>query len=102
MHGRDKGKGRPITGHEDPEGEQTYISTLSSTSTLGGGGWSTPRPVRLTPRKDPVRIVYEAGWAPGPVWTGAENLISTGIRSPDRPARSESLYGLSYPDPRMV
>jgi hypothetical protein len=27
----------------------------------------------------------------GPVWTGAENLGSTGIRSPDRRARSESL-----------
>jgi len=26
-------------------------------------------------------------WAAGPVWTGAENLASTGIRSPDRPAR---------------
>ena len=34
----------------------------------------------------------EGGWAPGPVWTGAENLASTGIRSPDRPARSEPLY----------
>ena len=28
---------------------------------------------------------------------GAENLAPTGIRSPDRPARSESLYRLSYP-----
>jgi hypothetical protein len=25
------------------------------------------------------------GWAPGPVWKGAENLTPTGIRSPDRP-----------------
>jgi len=32
-----------------------------------------------------------------PVWTGEENLTRTGIRSPDRPARSESLYRLSYP-----
>jgi hypothetical protein len=31
---------------------------------------------------------------------GAENLSHTGIRSPDRPARSESLYRLSYPGPR--
>jgi hypothetical protein len=29
-----------------------------------------------------------------PVWTGAEYLALTGIRSPDRPARSESLYRL--------
>ena len=42
-------------------------------------------------------IVQEAGWAPGPVWTGTENLAPTGIRSPDRPARSLSLYQLSYP-----
>jgi hypothetical protein len=31
-----------------------------------------------------------------PVGTGVENLTSTGIRSPDRPARSQSLYRLSY------
>jgi len=43
--------------------------------------------------------VLMAGWAPGPVWTGAENLAPTGIRYPDRPARSESLYQLSYPSP---
>jgi len=51
--------------------------------------------VALPPEKDPVRIVYVAGWAPGPVWTGVENLASTGIRSPDRPARRQSLYRLS-------
>ena len=59
----------------------------------------TPRPL-FTPGKDPVHIVQEAGWAPGPVWTGAENLAPTGILSPDRPARSQSLYRLSYPGPR--
>ena len=51
----------------------------------------------LTPGKDLVPIVQEAGWASGPVWTGAENLAPTGIRSPDRPARRQSLYWLSYP-----
>jgi len=30
---------------------------------------------------------------------GAENLATTGIRSPDRPARSESLHQLRYPGP---
>jgi len=41
-------------------------------------GWVvsvTPRPL-FTPEKDTVPIVQEAGWAPGPVWTGAENLAS--------------------------
>ena len=35
-----------------------------------------------------------------PVWTGADNLALTGIRNPDRPARSEWLYPLSYPGQR--
>ena len=52
-----KGKAHPMTGHEDPEGEQTYISTFPSTSAPDGGGWSTPRRDRFTPGKDPVPIV---------------------------------------------
>ena len=51
----------------------------------------TPRPL-LTPRKDTVPIVQEAGWTPELVWTREENLASIGIRSPDRPARNQSLY----------
>ena len=50
----------------------------------------------LNPGKDPVPIVPEAGWASGPVRTGAENLAPTEIRSLDRPARRQSLYRLSY------
>jgi hypothetical protein len=38
---------------------------------------STPQPL-FTPGKDPVPIVQEAGWAPGPVWT-AENLAPPGF-----------------------
>jgi hypothetical protein len=59
-----------------------------------------PRPL-FTPGKDPAPIVQEAGWAPGPVWTGAENLAPTGIRFPDHPARSQSLYRLSYRGPHF-
>ena len=33
----------------------------------------------LYPGKDSVPIVEEAGWAPGPVWTGAENLAPPGF-----------------------
>jgi hypothetical protein len=44
-------------------------------------GWvvnATPRP--LYPRKrDMVPIVQEAGWAPGPFWTGAENSPPLGF-----------------------
>ena len=61
-------------------------------------GWvvsSTPRSY-ITSGKDPVPIVQEAGWAPVPIWTGGK-FSPTGIRSPDRPTRSQSLYRLSYP-----
>ena len=51
-------------------------------------------PAAPYPEKDPVPVVQEAGWASGPVWTGA---APTGIRSPDRPARRQSLYRLRYP-----
>jgi len=78
------------------------ISTLSLTSALDAGGWTTPRPGFFTTGKDPVPILQEAGWASGPVCTGAENVASTGIRFPDSPARSESLYRLSYRSPFMT
>jgi len=40
----------------------------------------------------------EAGWAPGPVSTGAESLAPpTRIQSPEHPAHSESLYQPHYP-----
>jgi len=49
--------------------------------------------------EDPVPNVPDVGWFPGPVWTAVENLTPTEIRSPDRPACSESLCRLSYPGP---
>jgi hypothetical protein len=67
-------KVHPRSGHVGPEGEERYSSTLSLPSALDEGGWLTPRPGRFTRRKEPVPIVLEAGWASGPVWTGAENL----------------------------
>jgi hypothetical protein len=36
-------------------------------------------PATFTPGKDPVPIVQEDGWAPEPVWIGAENLASPGF-----------------------
>ena len=60
-------------------------------------GWvviSTPR-LHFTPGKEPVPILQEAGWAPGPVWTGGKSRPHRDS-IPDRPARSQSLYRLSY------
>ena len=50
----------------------------------------------LYPGKDPVPIVQDVGWAPGPVWTGGKSRPHRDS-NPDRPARSQSLYRLSYP-----
>jgi hypothetical protein len=38
-------------------------------------------PAAFTPGKDPIPIVQEAGWAPEPVWIGAENLAPPGFDS---------------------
>ena len=73
------------------------IAVFSRTFGTRWGGGQPHVPPASTPGKDPLTIVQEAGWAPGPVWTGAKNLASKGIRSPDRPTRSQSLYRLSYP-----
>ena len=43
--------------------------------------WGASVTLRLlfTPGKDPIPIVQEAEWVPGPVWTGAENLAPPGF-----------------------
>ena len=61
-----------------------------------GVGGHRHDPAPFTSGKDPVPIVQEAGWAPGPVWIDVENLAPTGIQSLDLPTYSESLYLLSY------
>jgi len=59
-------------------------------ATLDGGGQRHARP--LDPREgEPVPIVQEAGWTPGPVWLDAKNLAVTIVRFPDLPARNEWL-----------
>ena len=56
---------------------------------------STLRP-HFTPWKDPITILQEAGWAPGPVWTGGKSRPHRDS-IPDLPTCSQSLYRLSYP-----
>jgi hypothetical protein len=71
------------------------IALSSMTAALEGGEGSAARPVRtLPPGKDPVPILQEAGWAPGPVWTGGKSRPHRDL-IPDRPDRSQSLYRLS-------
>jgi len=67
------------------------------TAALEGAEWSAARPGRtLPPGKDSVSILQEAGWASGPVWKGGKCRPHRDS-IPDRPARGQSLYRLSYP-----
>jgi hypothetical protein len=66
----------------------------------GGGGWTTPLPGRFAPGEDIGFPLYKRlGGTQGR--SGRVRIISppSGIRSPDRPASSASLYRLSYPGP---
>jgi len=50
------------------------------TAALEGGEWSAARPGRtLPPGEDPVPILKEAGWAPGPVWTAGKSRPPPGF-----------------------
>ena len=63
---------------------------------MGPGGLRHNRPC-YPPEIHPVPIIWGTGWDLGP-----ENLASKGIRSPDRPAGSESLYRLLCPGPYVI
>ena len=60
---------------------------------------STPRP-HFTPVKEPVPIVQEASWAPGPVWTGGKSRPHRDSIL-DRPARSSVAIRIELPGPQL-
>jgi len=68
-----------------------------------GVGVQRHAPAALLPGKTPgTHRTGGTGWDLGSVRRGAQNLASTSIRSPDHPARSGSLYRLSYPGPHIT
>jgi hypothetical protein len=54
------------------------LSFLDHGTRRGWGVSFTPWPL-FTPGKHPVPIIQEAGWTPGPVWPGAENIAPPGF-----------------------
>jgi len=51
--------------------------------------------------KDPVPILQEAGWAPGPVWTGGKSRPHRDS-IPDRPAYSSVAIPTELPGPHIM
>jgi len=82
------------TAHRASRGIALFV--LDYGTRRGWGVSLTSRPL-FTPGKKAVPILQEDVWLQGAVWAGAENLVPTGIRFPDRLARSQSLYRLRYP-----
>jgi len=72
------------------------------TAALEGGEWSAARPGRTVHPERPGTHLQEAGWAPGPVWTGAENLVPTGIRSRNVQPGSSVAILTELPGPQQV
>jgi hypothetical protein len=75
------------------------------TSALDGGEWSASRPGRFTPGERALSTHWIGGWV-GPTagLDDVENikffdLPGLELRPLGRPARSQSLYRLSYPAP---
>jgi hypothetical protein len=67
-----------------------------------GVGGQLHAPVALPPGKRPGTHCIGGWFGPRAGLTAAKNLAPTRILSPDRPARSEWLYRLSYPGPVIV
>lgn len=49
-------------------------------------------PAALTSERHPVSILQEDGWTSWPVWTGAQKLLTIGVRTSDCQAGSEAQY----------
>jgi hypothetical protein len=88
--------------HGGAWGERRYSSYSFLISTLDGGEWSASRPGRALP--PPGQRTPCTNWIGG--WVGPRAGLDAGARrkidcpcrgsNPDRPARSQTLYCLSY------
>jgi hypothetical protein len=98
---------------EHTNGQQRYCCTLAVNTRMGSRGVAVPLRILGTKsvwvvnatlwllssrERDPVPTIQEAGWALWPVWKGVDNLVSTGVQTPDYPACSKFLYWLCYLD----
>jgi hypothetical protein len=71
--------------------------TLILTTALVGFGWLTLRPDPFNHRNDPVRILYEAGWAPTAGLDECGKSLPHRDSTSDRPALIDALFQMTYP-----
>ena len=95
LHRVDKKKGNFILEQalKSQKGVETKFYSLFNLGASLGVGGQRQAPTAET---DPVPIVPEAGWAPGPVWTGAENLVPPLVFDP---RTIQPIAGRRYPGP---
>jgi hypothetical protein len=76
-----------------------YKVTFPSTSTLDVAVWPASRSVRFTTETAPLPVVQETGWEiVARLYVWEENFsLHPELEKTNHPARSESLYRLSYP-----
>ena len=79
-----------------------YSYTLSLTSELDGAGGRRHAPAALPPGKTRYPLYRRLGGPRAGLDRCGKSRHPTGIRFPDRPARSQSLYRLSYPGPHCT
>jgi hypothetical protein len=92
----------PRKGHEDSEGEKRYSSAVSLIWALDGVGGQRHAPAALPPEKTQYPLYRRLGAPQGRSGQVRKFSPPPRIRSPDHPARSDSLYRLSYPGSRNV
>ena len=92
---KDKGKGKVQRGNRC-----IALLFLKPRRKKGVGG-QRHAPAALPPGKTPYPLYRRLGGPQGRSGRVQKISPSTGIRSPDRPVRSESLYRLSYPGPKL-
>ena len=61
------------------QGRRTYISNPFATRRYKEVCGQHYAQVALPPRKDPIHIVQNAGWAPGPVWMARKTSAPPGF-----------------------
>ena len=66
-----------------------------------GVGGQPHAPAAYTPGKDPVPILQEAGWTPGPVWTDGKSRPHRDS-IPNLPARSSVAIPTELPGPLLL